>query len=451
MKLGQRISSRVTAVIPTGRSRRLAAGVITGVLTKGTAFAMTLLMVPMALGYLGPERYGVWVTMISMLAWLSLMDLGIANGLTPALSEAFGKKREDLAREYVATAIWSLTAIAVMVGVVLAGTWRIIDWGYLFNVQEVGLIRDISVAMALAAGLFLVQLPLAVNQRILLAYQEGVVANLCQLSTSAAGLIGIYLATRTEGGLAYLVLGYLGFQVAVALAIMAWLFAFSKPELRPLLVPRIAQAKKVFSFGGLFVVMQLGALLVFQKDLPLITKFLGPEVAASYSVIWQLFLYVNIINLLLAPYLAPAFGEASAVGDVRWLRIAFFRYLGGSLACVLLATLLIGVFYRDILEFWIGGVVIPTPTTVLWLGLWTIISAFISPSTALLQGVGRLKYFTVMYFTASISGFLLSLLLIPRVGMHGGIMASTICFAVILVWPTAREIRKCLATTSACL
>lgn len=449
MRLAKRISGRVAAAIPAGRTRRLATGVVTGVVTKGATFSMTLLIVPMTLGYLGPERYGVWVTMISMLAWLSLMDLGIANGLTPALSEAFGKKRNDLAREYVATAIWSLIGIALLAGVVLAGVWGMIDWGRLFNVQDVALVRDISVAVALAACLFLVQLPLAITQRILLAYQEGKVANLCQLSTSAAGLIGIYLATRTEGGLVYLVLGYSGLQFAVALAIMAWLFTLSKPELRPFLVPKLAQARKVFSFGGLFLVMQLGALLVFQKDLPLITKFLGPEVAASYSVIWQLFLYVNMINLLLAPYLAPAFGEANAVADVRWLRTAFVRYLVGSLACALLAGLFIGVFYREILDVWIGGVVVPTQSTVVWLVAWTVLYAFISPSTALLQGVGRLKQFTVMHILASISSFLLSLFLIPRFGMHGGIMASTVCYAVVLAWPTAREVKRCFVAIPA--
>jgi len=247
----------------------------------------------MALGYLGPERYGVWVTMISMLAWLSLMDLGLANGLTPTLSAAFGKNRDDLAREYVATAIWSLVAIAILAGGVIASLWHFVDWGQVFNIQGASLVAETSLAMALAVFFFLLNLPLAVNQRVLLAYQEGSKANFTRLLVSVVGVLGIYLVTQTQGGLVYLVVGYSGSQVLMALAVLVWLYTWEKPQLRPLIVPNPVHVKTVFSFGGLYLVMQLAALLVFQKDFLLITRFLGAEETASYSVAWFGFVYVH--------------------------------------------------------------------------------------------------------------------------------------------------------------
>jgi len=398
----------------------------------------------MALGYLGPERYGVWVTMISMLAWLSLMDLGLANGLTPILSAAFGKNRDDLAREYVATAIWSLVAIAIFAGGAIASLWNFIEWGHVFNIQGASLVEETSLAMALAIFFFLLSLPLAVNQRVLLAYQEGGKANFTRLLASVVGVLGIYLVTQTQGGLVYLVVGYSGSQVLIASAVLFWLYAWEKPQLRPSIIPKPSHVKTVFSFGGLYFVMQLSALLVFQKDFLLITRFLGAEETASYSVAWQLFMYVNIVNLLLAPYISPGFGEANASGDSKWVRDMFWRYLGGTLAVTTLVVFIIGFFYREIIDLWVGSAMQPTGKTIVWLIVWTLLYALLGPATALLQGVGRLKRFTAFHFAASFLSFVFSLWLIPRVGVHGGIMATTICYVVILAFPVFQEVRKCL-------
>ena len=111
-----------------GRNRRIVSGIVSGVLVKVVTVSVTLLMVPITLNYLGQERYGVWVTMISLLAWLGMVDLGLANGLTPTLSAAFGEKRLDLARAYIATAIWSLTAISVLAAGIAGCAWLYIDW-----------------------------------------------------------------------------------------------------------------------------------------------------------------------------------------------------------------------------------------------------------------------------------------------------------------------------------
>src|SRR5438270_11855505 len=47
-----------------------------------------LLSVPLSLGYLGRERFAVWIIISSFSAFLSFADLGIGNGLVHAFSEA---------------------------------------------------------------------------------------------------------------------------------------------------------------------------------------------------------------------------------------------------------------------------------------------------------------------------------------------------------------------------
>lgn len=62
------------------RRRRLLGivqGAVTGFGSKLVGVLVAFLSVPLTIGYLGPERYGAWVTLGSLLAWLQLTDFGL--------------------------------------------------------------------------------------------------------------------------------------------------------------------------------------------------------------------------------------------------------------------------------------------------------------------------------------------------------------------------------------
>jgi O-antigen/teichoic acid export membrane protein len=427
-------------ILRSERNRKLVVGVGSGIVVKGMAFIFTMITVPMTLHYLGQERYGVWVTMISLLAWVSLVDIGLANGLTTLLAMEFGKGRFDLARAYIATAFWGLAAIAMIVGGLIAACWHWIDWGQLFNVASIDLAAQISQAMGLAVGIFLLNLPMTITQRIYLANQQGFTANMWQLTTSLAGVLGIYLVTQIGGNLSSLVLGYSGAQLGVGLVNMVWLFGWSKPHLRPFVLPDMLQSKKVMTMGGLFFVNQIATLLVFQKDNILITHYLGPAQAAQYSVVWQMFLYLNVINMLVAPYLGPAFGEAYAKNDLRWMRTVVIRYLLITFGFAIVAVSALSIFYRPIMARWVGTNLIPDLSLVLWMAALSLVLSIQWPIISLLNSTGRLRVFTLVYGFAAFVNLILSLFLIPLVGIQGGVIASLSTLTLIVLLPSVREL-----------
>src|SRR6267142_4411311 len=103
-----------------GRERYRRAGMTAS--TSYIAKALTLLMgfvsVPLTVDYLGPERYGVWLTISSLLLWVALTDFGLAgNALVNVLSEAGGNDDRAAARQYTASAFWALVSIALVIGV----------------------------------------------------------------------------------------------------------------------------------------------------------------------------------------------------------------------------------------------------------------------------------------------------------------------------------------------
>ena len=72
-------------------NERIKKAVFTGLSTigvKGVTVAAGLLSIPITSKYLGVERFGLWLTLSTLLTWVSVADLGLANSLTNVLASA---------------------------------------------------------------------------------------------------------------------------------------------------------------------------------------------------------------------------------------------------------------------------------------------------------------------------------------------------------------------------
>jgi len=69
-----------------GRGRRYVWAVVAGVLARGAAPLLSLLVTPYALSKLGAERYGLFALTLTMSGWLALLDPGLAPGLRVVLA-----------------------------------------------------------------------------------------------------------------------------------------------------------------------------------------------------------------------------------------------------------------------------------------------------------------------------------------------------------------------------
>src|SRR5262245_42123374 len=124
-RLGTRFSSVALLLVssdnatPEGRARerqrRIALSALASALAKAISVSTALISVPLTLTYLGAERYGMWMTMSSLVAMLSFADLGIGNGLLASVASAHGRNDRDEIQSYVSSAYLVLSAIAIAI------------------------------------------------------------------------------------------------------------------------------------------------------------------------------------------------------------------------------------------------------------------------------------------------------------------------------------------------
>ena len=85
------------------RSIRVKKNILASFIIKGFSIAISLLIVPLSLNYVKPSQYGIWLTLSSMVAWISFFDIGFTQGFRNKFAAAKAKGDNYLARVYVST------------------------------------------------------------------------------------------------------------------------------------------------------------------------------------------------------------------------------------------------------------------------------------------------------------------------------------------------------------
>ncbi len=419
---------------------RILQSALTALAGRGIGFFVSIISVPLTISYLGTERYGVWITISTMLAWLAIADLGLGNGLTNTLSEAYGTNRRDNAQSYVATAIWMLIGVTVLLATIGALVWPWIDWITLFNVRSTEARAEVGTAVALAITFFLLSFPLSVIGKIYGAYQEGAIANYWTAAGNIVSLVALLVVTQLQGGLVSLVFALSGAQLLLNFSNALWLFGWHKPWLRP--CPSLinqSYLSRLTATGGMFFVLQIAVLLNFQADTLIIARYLGAEQVTHYSIAWRLFSYTALLQVLLFPSLWPAYAEAFARKDSKWITRTFKANIVISTGVTIFLVVPLIVFGRMIIQAWAGASAVPSITLLIWLGIFSIINASMNVIACILNASGHIKGQMFYGSATAIVNIVLSVILVVPFGIAGVIAATVIAYVLCNVVPASVE------------
>jgi hypothetical protein len=154
------------------RYRRAALTFAATVTTKTVALAALLISVPLGIGYLGSERFGVWMTALSAAGLLSFANLGFDKGLLNALAAADSRDDRAAAGRLVATAFLLLGAVFAALLALFALFYPVTPWARLLNVGQAAA-ADAGPVMAALTLCALLALLASLVDTVQAAYQEG--------------------------------------------------------------------------------------------------------------------------------------------------------------------------------------------------------------------------------------------------------------------------------------
>jgi O-antigen/teichoic acid export membrane protein len=432
------------------RYRRAALTVLSSGLTKSVSILTSLISVPLTLTYLGTERYGLWMTINSVILMMNFADLGIGNGLMNAISEVHGKDDREAASQYVSSGFFLMLAIAGFILAVFALIYPFISWSRVFNVSSAIASREAGPAMAAFVVCFAVNIPLGIVQRVQMGYQEGFNNNLWQGLGSIFGLLGVLLVIYLKAGLVWLVLAMAGGPALAQLLNGLVLFRRQRPWLRPQRKGASwKSAKKLLRIGLLFFLLQIAVALSYSSDNLVAAHVLGPEAVAQYSIPSRMFNYILLfMGMVLFP-LWPAYTEAITRGDTHWVKKTFLKSMLWSLLLVSLPSIFFTIFGVQILHLWVGPEITPSFSLLLGLGLWTILGSVGTAVGMLFNAANILRFQIVCASLMSIGALLAKILLSHTIGLSGIIWGTIIAHSLFFWLPCVFYIPKLLSRMQA--
>ena len=108
------------------RSIKAKKNILAMLFLKGGNILVNLMLIPITINYVNADNYGIWLTVSSIISWMSFFDIGINNGLKNKFAEAKAMNNEVLIQKYVSTTYFVLALIFVplMILLLIANTYK---------------------------------------------------------------------------------------------------------------------------------------------------------------------------------------------------------------------------------------------------------------------------------------------------------------------------------------
>jgi O-antigen/teichoic acid export membrane protein len=411
------------------RSVRTKKNIFTAMLIKCLSILISFMLIPLALDYLSPVKYGIWLTLTSVIGWFGFFDLGLGNGLRNRLAEALGRNDRNLARIYVSTSYAVLFLIIGCIYTVFALVFPYVNWGQLLNTPE-EMNDEISRLIFIVFSFFSLQFIIKHISMILKADQRSAISGGINTFASLLSLIIVYiLAKTTHGSLLWLSIGVSAANIISPLIASAWFFSKDYRDLIPSFAfVKLKYARDLVGLGFMFFVMQFAALVLFSTDNFIIARLYGPEAVTPYNIAYKYFAMVTMFFAIITTPFWNAYTDAYQKNDFTWIKritrklTVFWCFL---VAIVLIMLVFSGMFYR----FWVGEKVQIPFLLSCFMGLWVLIASWTSIFGNFLSGVGKIRlslYHSVVMIVVNIP---LSVFLAEYAGLGsaGVILGTCLC------------------------
>ncbi len=381
------------------RTTKANKNIIYSFLIKGVSILCQFALVPLTLHYLDKERYGIWLTMASLVGWFSFFDVGIGNGLRNKLSEALAKGDTKLARIYVSTSYACVAAIFLSLMVLFWAVCPFLNWTRILNTSP-ALAGELQKMMLVVFSFFCLQFILNLIGNILFAHQEPALTNLINPLGSVLSLVTIYVLTLTTHSSLFLV--SVVFSAAPVLVLLVFNLLFLGGKFRDI-APGIKyvqfrHSRALFGLGLQFFIIQVAFIVMYSSANIVLTQLFGPSEVTVYNVAYKYFTIALMINGIITATYWSAFTDAWVRQELEWIhrtirRMEYVTYF--MMGLVILSTLVATKFFR----LWLGNSVQVPHSMQIIMCVYALISLIAAPQHIFLNGSGkvRLQLYTAVF------------------------------------------------------
>lgn len=413
--------------------KRIKRNIIFSYIFKVVNIGLNYILVSLTINYFNSESYGIWVTLLSFMSWITFFDIGLGKGLRNKLTEALNSNDLERARIYVSTAYFTIASISLIVILILIISLPFINWTQVFNTNSISqgqFVKSISVIAICVMMNFI----LSLGNDLFYSTQNVSLTGLVSLLNGALSILFIIIITRfTRNNLLYLAASY-GLSMLISTSSVS-IYFFKKntyliPSVRYIKIEKI---KDLVGLGFKFFIIQICMIVMYTTDNMVITQVLGPTFVSNYNIVYKLFNFLVIIHSILLSTLWSAYTVAYINRDFKWIKKTLLK-LNLLLIPVCLVIIFMIVKGNYIVTLWLQKELNISRNLFVFMGLYVFVMLWSNIYAYFLNGISRINLQMICLLIGAIINIPMSIFFIRRMGVSGtilGTIVSLIPFAVI--------------------
>lgn len=408
------------------RSVKAHKNILASALIKALNSLISLILIPLTLGYLNAYEYGIWITLSSILSWINSFDIGLGNGLRNKLGIALAEGNIIKGRSYVSTTFIMLTLISVVFFVLGVLAINKIDWYTMLNVEK-DMVANLKQIIMASYFFFCTSFIFRFIGNVYQALQLPAINDFIAFLGHLLSLVVIFIMTKImPGSLLWVAIVYSAAPLLVYLLCYPITFLYQYPNLAPTYKLFDKEClKDLLTLSVLFFVIQVMGIVLFSLSNLLISNMFGPEQVTPYNIAYRYFWIIPMVfSLFLAPMWSAA-TDAYAKNDLLWIKnsIKKLRYILLFVIFAITAMLLLSDY---VYKLWIGTEVeIPFVLSAVT-GIYIFIVLYSLVYSSFLNGMGKIHLQAINICCVAFAFYPICGILGSKLGVAGVVLGMCI-------------------------
>ena len=401
-------------------------------LNKGTSLFLSMLYVPLFLECLDKTRYGIWVTIMSLVNWIGFFDIGIGQGLRNLLAKSLAEENYIEAKKVVSTAYVAMILIFAFIMVIFIFIYPFINWYKIFN-APVDMASEINTLILIVVLMMCMNFILGIFKSVLLAYQMPDVTSNMNLAIQSISLLTIFIF-YLSGKISSLI-GIGSILVIIPVLVYVFYRGRFKRVLPSLRFFEKKMVRQILTLGAAFFIIQISNLFLFQSNNIIISNIIGPEAVPEYYIVNK---YLSILlfafTIITTPFWS-AVTDAYTKKDIAWIKNVKSKLVRIYCGFVLLAIVMI-IISPLFFNIWLGDKMEISTYLVILLSVFLLLQMYSNIFLSIINGIGKIK---LQFYISILLPFIyvpLAIVMGKSVGIYGVVISGIIMMLIyVIIYP----------------
>lgn len=390
----------------SGRTRLVVKNIAASFVFKILSIFVSMAIIPLTITYLDSYRYGIWITVSTIVSLVHYFEFGLANGFRNKFAEAKAVEDTGLCKKYVSTTYAIMTILMAAVFFVFFVLNIFINWCDVLNLPT-EYEHEIKEMVIILTGVFCVQMIADVLTKLFAGDQRPAYSGLITVvgQILSLGMI-LFLVQHTESSLIKLAV-YFSSIPTVTLLIATVIFFRTKRY--KMVCPSIKAvdfklSKNILGMGVEFFLLQISILIILQLMNLVLARNCGADSVTLYNMAYKYFSILLLVMGLIATPLWSAFTDAYTKKDMTWMHSMLKKCDLLNLLAIMAgitAYFIAPLFYK----IWLGNKLNIPNTLSLWVMIFAVMQTVGFVYMTLINGIGKLKIQTMIFFVFAVLAF----------------------------------------------